>query len=193
MNAFRNECLPIEQQSWDVLEPYLKQRSFEGRFVRTAKGPLALELQKSVGDVLVNASREDFTCIEVKAELKHTGNLFLERWSNRKFFTPGWFETLKTDLLWCHFLDVDTVYELRFAKLRQWMYWHDGRGHPLAHRFEIAKQGKYEQLNDTWGYIVSVEHLRTAKLIRQEFHPARDAMQRDAWRELDAYDSGIRI
>lgn len=181
MSAFASQCLPIEQRSWDALEPYLKRRAFDGRFVRTAKGPLSLELQKSVGDVLVNSTREHVTAIEVKAELKHTGNLFIERWSNRKRFTPGWFETLSTDLLWCHFLDVDVVYELPFQRLRQWMYWHEGRGHPAAHKFEIAKQGKYEQLNDTWGYIVSLAELKSANLIRNIFHPERDARQEDIW------------
>lgn len=175
MNAFRDQCLPIEQQSWDALEPYLKLRAYEGRFVRTAKGPLALELQRTVGDVLVNSSREHVTCIEVKAELKHTGNLFLERWSNRSRFTAGWFETLTTDLLWCHFLDQDVVYELPFQRLRQWMYWHSARGFPLANRYEHAKQGKYEQLNDTWGYLVPIADLKTAKLIRAVFYPEKEA------------------
>lgn len=173
MSAFHNQCLPIEQQSWDVLEPYLKTRAFEGRFVRTAKGPLALELQRTVGDVLVNSSREHLTCIEVKAELKHTGNLFLERWSNRKRFTPGWFETLNTDLLWCHFLDQDVVYELPFVKLRRWMYWHEGRGFPVSNRFEQVKQGKYEQLNDTWGFIVPLSDLKVAGLLRCVFYPEK--------------------
>jgi len=181
VNAFRDQCLPIEQQSWDALEPYLKKRAYEGRFVRTAKGPLSLELQKSVGDVLVNSSREHVTCIEVKAEVKHTGNLFLERWSNRKRFTPGWLETLSTDLLWCHFIDNDTVYELPFQRVRQWLYWHEGTGHPIAHGFRLAKQGKYEQLNDTWGYIVSLASLKEARLIRNVFHPERDALQNDMW------------
>ena len=179
MNAFRDKCLPIEQQSWDILEPYLKKRAFDGRYVRTAKGPMSLELQKSVGDVLVNSSREHVTCIEVKAELQHTGNLFLERWSNRSRFTPGWFETLTTDLLWCHFLDKDVVYELPFVRLRQWMYWHNQRGFPLANRFEQAKQGKYEQLNDTWGYLVPLVELKSSSLIRRVFHPELDARHDD--------------
>lgn len=179
MNAFRDQCLPIEQQSWDALEPYLKLKAFDGRFVRTAKGPLALELQKSVGDVLVNSTREHVTCIEVKAELKHTGNLFLERWSNRSRFTAGWFETLNTDLLWCHFLDQDVVYELPFRKLREWMYWHSGRGIPLANHYDQARQGKYEQLNDTWGYLVPLSDIKGAGLLRAVFYPEKAARNGD--------------
>jgi hypothetical protein len=176
MNAF-DAGLCVEARSWDVLEPYLKLRAFDGRFVRTAKGPLSLELQKSVGDVLVNSTREHVTCIEVKAEEQHTGNLFLERWSNRSRFTAGWFETLNTDLLWCHFLDADVVYELPFARLRQWMYWHERRGHPLANRFEHAKQQKYSQLNDTWGYIVPLRDLRADDLLRNIFKPEQEVAQ----------------
>jgi len=179
MSAFMSRCLPIEQQSWDALEPYLKKRAFEGRFVRTAKGPLSLELQKSIGDVLVNSSREHVTAIEVKAELKHTGNLFLERWSNRQRFTPGWLETLHTDVLWYHFLDKDIVYELGFQRLRQWMYWHEGRGKPNASKFELVKQSKYDQLNDTWGYIVPLSELKESSLIRRVFRPELDARQGD--------------
>lgn len=176
MSAFE-QCLRVEDRSWDILEPYLKKRAFDGRFVRTAKGPLSLELQKSVGDVLVNSSREYVTCIEVKAEERYTKNVFLERWSNRKLFTPGWFETLNTDLLWCHFLDKDEVHELPFAKLRQWMYWHENRGHPIAHRFEQAEQKKYNQLNDTWGYIVDIKLLNAEGLIRNIFKPETEMRQ----------------
>lgn len=170
MNAFVQACR-VEDQSWDVLEPYLKARAFDGRFVRTAKGPLALELQRSVGDVLINSNREAVTCIEVKAEQKYTGNVFLERWSNRSRFTPGWFETLKTDLLWYHFLDQDIVYEFHFEKLRKWMYWHDGRGFPISNRFPQAEQKQYEQQNDTWGYIVPLRELKAAGLERHSFKP----------------------
>lgn len=177
MNAFV-QGLAVEARSWDILEPYLKARSFDGRFVRTSKGPLSLELQKSVGDVLVNSSREHVTCIEVKAEENHTGNLFIERWSNRSRFTPGWFETLNTDLLWCHFLDKDVVYEVPFVKLRQWMYWHEGRGKPLSNKFDHAKQGKYDQKNDTWGYIVPLDELRDADLLRNIFKPELEVRQR---------------
>lgn len=178
MNAFIAACR-VEDRSWEVLEPYLKTRAFDGRFVRTAKGPLSLELQKSVGDVLVNSDRLSVTGIEVKAEERYTGNLFLERWSNRSCFTPGWFETLRTDLLWCHFLDKDVVYEIGFQRLRQWLYWHTGRGHPKCHTFVLAKQGKYEQKNDTWGYLVPVRELRDSSLIRREFHPEFESRQRD--------------
>lgn len=180
MNGFKQACR-VEDESWDALEPYLKSRAYEGRFVRTAKGPLALELQKSVGDVLVNSSRTDVTCIEVKAEREHTGNVFLERWSNRHRFTPGWLETLNTDLLWCHFLDRDVVYEIPFARLRQWMYWHEYRGRPNASRFDLAKQGRYEQLNDTWGYLVKLSELKDAGLIRDTFAPISDTFHRDMW------------
>lgn len=178
MSAFVQACR-VEDRSWDLLEPYLKARSFDGRFVRTSKGPLSLELQKSVGDALVNTDRQTVYGIEVKAEERHTGNLFLERWSNRSRFTPGWFETLSTDLLWCHFLDQDVVYEMAFGRLRQWLYWHTGRGHPKCHTFELAKQGKYEQLNDTWGYLVPLRELRDSNLIRREFHPEFELHQQE--------------
>lgn len=170
MSAFQEAC-NVEQRSWEILEPYLKAHAFDGRFVRTAKGPLSLELQKTVGDVLVNSSREHITCIEVKAEERHTGNLFFERWSNRARFTPGWFETLKTDLIWYHFLDLDIVYELPFERLRKWFYHGNNGAHPIAHNYVQKKQGKYIQLNDTWGYIVCIEDIQNAGLIRKIFKP----------------------
>lgn len=177
MSAFRKACR-VEDRSWDALEPYLKARAFDGRFVRTAKGPLALELQKTVGDVLVNSDRQTVTCIEVKAEERHTGNLFLERWSNRSRFTPGWLETLTTDLLWSHFLDRDVVYELPWERLRQWMYWHEGpRGYPMSNKYQQAVQKKYDQLNDTWGYLVPLIDLQNAGLIRKMFRPEFEVRQ----------------
>ena len=176
MNAFKKACR-VEDRSWDLLEPYLKRRAFDGRFVRTSKGPLSLELQKTVGDVLVNSDRQTVTCIEVKAEEKHTGNLFIERWSNRARFNPGWFETLATDLLWYHFLDKDVVYEIPYLNFRRWMYWHEGTGYPTSNKFRQAKQGKYDQLNDTWGYLVPLAQLSDSGLIRQMFHPEYELRQ----------------
>jgi hypothetical protein len=163
MSAFTQAC-KVEDKSFAILEPYLKWRAYDGRFVRTSKGRLSLQLQKTVGDVLVNSDHETVVCIEVKAEEEHTGNLFLERWSNRSRKTPGWLVTLDTDYLWSHFLDKDIVYEIPFLKLRQYMNQHKSE-------FKLAKQKKYIQKNDTWGYLVSIDKLREGRLIRQTFHP----------------------
>ena len=181
MNPFE-KASQIEDQSWEILEPLIQHRSFEGRFVRTARGPLARELQKSAGDVLMNTDEKSVFGLELKAEVKWTGNVFLERWSNRSRFTPGWFETAKCDLLLYHFLNNDTLYGFRFRKLREWFYYCENMGVPVASRYKLAGQKKHDQLNDTWGYIVPINDI-PAECVAGSWNPKKmvDAGEADRW------------
>lgn len=154
MNAFES-ARGIEQRSMEILRPFIQNRAFNGQFVVTSKGPLARELQKSIGDLLYNADADTVYSAEVKAEESNAhGNFFLEIWSNRSRFTPGWMFTLKTDLLLYHFIQNDELYVIPFERLRRWAF-HDLKiwEHPER------KQGKYDQLNDTWGRCVPIKVL----------------------------------
>ncbi len=70
--------------------------------------------------------------VEIKAQRRWTGNLFLEVWSNKNLddrgshiergSTPGWLITCRADVLGFHFIDADTVLFLPLFRLQQWAF-----------------------------------------------------------------------
>lgn len=178
MNAFDSAC-GVETQANAILLPYLHEIS-DGRMVLTNKGTLAKWLQESAGDLLTMHEDRMFA-IELKAERKHTGNLFLEVWSNRNLEsrashaergqTPGWMMKTRADLLLYYFLDVDVLYSLDVLSLKRWMFgYRDDIGAWGSGKLNLRKQGKYNQLNDTWGVLAPVSQLRAelpVKALRQ--------------------------
>lgn len=104
---------------------------------------------------------------EVKFEETHTGNLFLEAWSNLGTFRTGWmFNLTETHRLLYAFPIEGVMYSMDFQQLkREWF------GNP-AERCEsmpftprafyepvLRKQGKHEQHNTTWGWCPQVSML----------------------------------
>ena len=96
-----------EAEGMVVLTPFLHQNS-DGHFVLMKGGPLAKALQQSDGDAIMTVNHGVYS-VEVKIERDHTGNLFLESWSNRNLESlenhvrmggnPGWMYKLKSMLL----------------------------------------------------------------------------------------------
>lgn len=170
MNAF---CMAsnVEIFGMAVLMPYLEEKAHRGRIVKTAKGALARFLQETIGDVVFNTDDETICCAEIKVEKKWTGNLFLETWSNRNLekkeshamrgSNPGWLAKTQADVLLYYFLDTDDLIALPVFTLKRWAFVLSRRnGHAgRIWDFEEKKQGKYDQLNDTWGRIVPVSVL----------------------------------
>jgi len=106
--------------------------------------------------------------IEVKGEWQHTGNLFIEVFSNKRLRRLGWlFNLLRCDELLYGFHDEQILYCLNFGQLWGWCWSKQGRKHDLRDRgrpniynYPLVKQKKYEQANDTWGALVPVHHLK---------------------------------
>lgn len=173
MNAFEECRDKVERESIRILTPFIEAKSYRGRFVLNNKGALARRLQKTVGDLQFNPSLDpDRLCgVEVKAELENKhNNFFLESWSNRKWFTPGWMINLNTDLLFYHFLDTDALWVMSFPRLRRWAY-HDRQ----IYRWPEKLQTKRPQPNDTWGYCVPIPVL-AEQIEAKVYHPK--ALQR---------------
>lgn len=121
------------------------------------------ELQKELGDMSFAYQGKTY-CVELKAEQKFTGNLFLETWSNRSRWTIGWMYTTKADKLWYYFIDNDELYYANVETLRDWCFGSgDGAGQIYKHR--ELKQSKYAQKNDSWGRIVPIETLLMRKVL----------------------------
>jgi hypothetical protein len=153
----------VEHRAMEDLLPFLKDHSFEGRFVLTHQGPLSQFLQKTVGDVILNSSPDKVWSVELKAEEDcRTGNFFLETWSNRRRFTPGWMFTLQADFLFYYFVGPKALYVVQLPRLKQWAFVQEGRsGHPgRLWDFPEKPQAKYDQPNDTWGRCVPILTLR---------------------------------
>jgi len=158
VSAF-NDCRAVEQRSFDILKPYFAEATDDGRYVLTDKGRLAADLQQKYGDVVAQKNG-DVVCIEVKAEeSNHWGNFFLEEWSNRSRFNPGWLLKLDTDYLFYHFIESDELYILDFPKLQYWAFIEPGilTGFPgRLYDFPSKPQTKRVQRNDTWGRCVPI-------------------------------------
>jgi hypothetical protein len=173
----------VEAESFAILKPFLEEHT-NGRYVVTGKGPLARAYQQQCGDILLNDKEGKLFAVELKAERRHTGNLFLETWSNRNLdcisshtslgSNPGWMVHLRASLLFYHFLDRDALYILPFFKLKQWAFGSDGKPGNI-YRFPERPQGKYEQLNDTHGRLVPLVELKALGLVKV-FHPRQAEM-----------------
>jgi hypothetical protein len=166
MNAFDDARL-VEFEIMKMALPFIGEHSMDGRFVVTDKGRLSLELQKLAGDVVFNhQTNGNLVCVEVKGERRWTGNLFLEVWSNRTRLTPGWLVTLRSDILLYGFLsgarseaepDFDTCpfYAMNLPKLQAWAFGHGGTPGRVW-GFKEVVQHRYQQLNETVGYVVPI-------------------------------------
>lgn len=166
-NAF-TEARKIEMESRKIIEPLLEKHT-DGRFVYTDKGRLSKEFQLKYGDALINENKSGgFLSIEMKAERRATGNLFLETWSNGSVYRLGWMFHSDSDVLFYHFLNSDELYILKMQALKRWFWFgigpkrRDGtiRIHiPGYIRFKQVKQREREQMNDTWGCLTPVKDL----------------------------------
>lgn len=169
-NAFATAC-QIEDRSMEIILPYLEMRG--NQWVSTRKGPLAKEMQQKYGDLFIQTLNKEFYALEVKAEERHTGNLFLETFSNGSCYKLGWMHTLRADWLLYHFLDKDVLYIIPFEPLKKWFFLGIGTEkiniQGITKRIEKkynrsgyqqypqVQQKKYNQMNDTWGVIVPID------------------------------------
>lgn len=154
-----HSCCEIEAGGIKDIIEFIRSNSANGQFVVTDKGNLSKELQETVGDVLCNCNNQKIWGIELKTETENKhGNLFLEYWSNLSRYNPGWMLKLQTDLLFYYFLKEKELLIINFRKLKEWAFKFDGKnGKGRIYDFPLKKQGRYEQLNDTWGRCVPIQ------------------------------------
>jgi hypothetical protein len=189
VNAF-SEARTVEAEALFYLRPFIQEKS-NGQFVLCEKGPLAQFLQETIGDALMfHAAADKMVSVEIKAERDHTGNLFLETWSNRNLkdkanraaagLNPGWMKKLRADLLFYYFLDKDVLYIFDLFKLQRWAFVSPSKIHGSPARriydFEEKPQGRYQQRNDTWGCVVPLSVLYD-EVGCQDVNPRQLALQ----------------
>lgn len=183
MSAF-DHCKSVERVGFERLRPYLDEIS-DGRWVLVNKGPHARRLQEELGDVLANLPAAGrplsgptdelgrLVSIELKTERRHTGNLFLETWSNRNLSdaashaergsNPGWLFKSRADVLLYYFLDKDVLCVAGMLALQRWAFRLAGKNDPWpALKYPEMKQGAYQQANDTHGVVIPISDLARA-------------------------------
>lgn len=180
MSAFTSARM-IEAKGLAILEPFIREHAYNGQVVWTTRGDLSKSIQESMGDVLFNTDKDKIWAVEIKIEQEHTGNLFIETWSNKNLnneqshadrgCNPGWLYKLRADLLMYYFLDTDDLYVIDVYPLKRWAFCGgpDGGGNIWAYR-EVP-QGRYSQANDTWGRLVPVEDLKRMHIIVRHHKP----------------------
>lgn len=164
-NAY-DDARTVEARGMQVLLPYLKERS-DG-LVLTGGGTLGRWLQHNAGDALFMQAGRTYS-VEVKVEARHTGNAFLEHFSNRNLedrqnhgdhgTRTGWLHALRADVLMCYYLDADWLYVLDLFEVKRWAFGHgETPGH--LHLYPQVPQRKRVQRNDTWGHLVPFATLK---------------------------------
>lgn len=146
-----DRCKEVEQRSLEILKPWLREHTDEGRYVMTDKGRLSAVMQQRFGDILMQKNGLAIW-VEVKAEEKYTGNLFVEAWSNLSSGNPGWFHKLNADVILFHFLDRDSLLIVDFQRLREWLLHPYPQREPRFRMLPLKRQRKTKQMNDTWGW-----------------------------------------
>lgn len=177
MNSF-NAASELEKQSLGVLIPMLLEM-FDGNMLATNSHSHSADLQKTCGDFLARKSIGDVIGLEMKAEMKHTGNVFIETWSNRKWFASGWLFTSKADYILYHFLDSEVCYVISMRGLKTFCHITESPKTKKPGRlldYPEVPQKKYDQLNDTWGRLIPVGDLKSAQCLK-EFWTKADGLQ----------------
>ena len=155
MNAFQ-QARTIEEIARQEILPWLHLKC------ESVEECNSLFLQKIVGDfIVVQEGRK--RAIELKAEAKYTGNVFLETWSNRPEFTFGWLWTTRADYLFYYFTDNHSLYVIDLPALQRWAV--EGG----IYQYPEKPQGKYDQINYTWGRVVPLIALQTARIPIKRF------------------------
>jgi hypothetical protein len=161
----------VERIGREMLRPFLQEVS-GGRYVRADHGPLADYLQQ-LGDTFLQMSDMLLVSVEEKAERRHTGNLFVETWSNqtddldayvKHGDKPGWFLTTRAMLLTYIFIDTGLLCVAPLRPMKSFLlrprYDDRGRQHPpRIWDFPLREQRECDQLNHTLGHLVPISYL----------------------------------
>ena len=163
MDSFERN-LEVELIAWTHIEPWLKTKvdnlmPLFGKSRAQREDAVIKIAQRTFGiDGICKLKSGEQITFEIKAERKHTGNLFLETWSNRTcgpMFSAGWMYTCCAKRLLYYFLDTGDLYSVEFADLWSWAFVRN-----RIFQFQEREQSRHPQRNVTVGRLVPVEALR---------------------------------
>jgi hypothetical protein len=121
--------------------------------------PLNIQAQHRYGDKwLASAKHKHAIEIELKAEARHTGNLFVETWSDVRGGVAGWLYHYNDETRLAYaFNDLHKLYTCRMGDIRRWAHGNGFNSMLRIEDFEPKEQKKYQQNNVTIGRLVPVE------------------------------------
>lgn len=145
--------LATEAAGTQILIDYFIRRGIKPEIITDSKR------QRTIGDLIVETTRGT-TTVELKIEERHTGNIFIETFSNREFGKLGWLHTSQSDYIIFYFRDQDRLYGMSLPSLRHWLL--NQKDGTLDRYREIRVKSSHP--NDTYGRPVPISHLRDANL-----------------------------
>lgn len=158
MTAY-DDCLTVEAKGQKIIQEWLTKRGCVVVFnVNDSRGA---EFQ-SFGDlIVVRPNQNKHELIELKIEEENSfGNLFIETWSNKNWWNPGWIYKSKAEWLFYYFLREDALYQVSMNNLKRFVFstGESGKVETFA-RYKEKAQRKYNQPNQTCGLCVPIEDL----------------------------------
>jgi hypothetical protein len=147
----------VERYAESWVFPFLQSQLPDGYAVLPV--PQNIQAQHRYGDKwLASQKHQEAIAVELKAEARHTGNLFIETWSDMRNGVHGWlYHYADCTRMAYAFNDTRKLYTCQLGELRKWAH---SEGHVSAIRiedFRQVEQSKYEQKNVTVGRLVPVD------------------------------------
>jgi len=170
-DAFK-DARKIEEFAREELLPWLNVRCY-----RLEIPDRKIFIQKHWGDFIAKVKKYPRSFgnyagavigLELKAELEDRyGNFFLEMFSNKRLFLPGWMLTCFADFLLYYFCETGDLYLMNFKKLKEWAFYVDQGSHSMRiTKYDFKEQDKRQQRNDTWGYCVPKRDLTRESFVK---------------------------
>lgn len=135
---------------------------------------------QTYGDLIVRPPEQSkHMLVELKVEKSgRHGNFFIETWSNRTWFTPGWIFTSKAQRLLYYFLEDDCLYSMCMDDLKSFVFQRnkDNRITAFFH-YPEKTQSKYNQPNQTHGLCVPINDLLHSVPVKQ-YQPKAELAKR---------------
>lgn len=160
MTAMMEQCRSIERQGLDRILALLRRAKLncvENKSLVGERDSIVIA-QQQLGDLATWLPEFGAAHVEVKTEQNHTGNLFLETWSNltpgwRR--NPGWMVKIHPDFIAFPFINTGDIYIAKFASLWDWFYIQNNE-----HQYSRRDQRRHEQKNRTAGPVCPVNDIK---------------------------------
>jgi hypothetical protein len=152
-----NQSDSVERYARSWVFPFMQSQLPDGYVVRPV--PDNIQTQHRYGDKWLASSRHQHAIeVELKSEAKHTGNLFIETWSDIRRGVHGWLYHYSDETRLAYaFNDTHTLYTCQLGDLRSWAHGESFGAAIRIEDFRSVEQQKYEQKNLTVGRLVPVE------------------------------------
>jgi hypothetical protein len=167
MTDYEN-CLVTEDIGQGIIRDWLKSMGCTVVFNRNDGRDAEFQ---SYGDLIVkrpNSIKHELVELKIEQTNKH-GNLFIETWSNKSWFNPGWIYKSKADLLFYYFLEQDELYTMSMVDLKKFVFKVNDQKQLMAFgKYKERQQSKHSQPNLTCGLCVPIpDLLQQPGLLRQ--------------------------